>query len=59
MIRAPLQLLHDVRDFIDLQAGDVLMIGSPYDAPLAKVGDHIEINALGFAPISNQLVAPP
>ena len=56
MIRAPLQLLHDVRDFIDLQAGDVLMIGSPFDAPLAKVSDHIEINALGFAPVSNRLV---
>ena len=56
MIRTPWQLLHDVRDFIDLQAGDVLMIGSPFDAPLAKVGDHIEINALGFAPVSNRLV---
>ena len=56
MIRTPSQLLTDVGDFIDLQAGDVLMIGSPFDAPLAKIGDHIEINALGFAPVSNRLV---
>ena len=57
MIRSPAQLLAEVRDFIDLQAGDVLMIGSPFNAPLAKVDDHIAISAPGFASVSNRLVA--
>ena len=57
MIRSPSQLLTDVREFIDLQLGDVLMLGSPFDAPFAKAGDHITITALGFAPVSNTLIA--
>ena len=57
MIRSASQLLTDVREFIDLQPGDVLMLGSPFDAPVAKSGDHITITALGFAPVSNTLIA--
>ena len=57
MIRSPSQLLADVREFIDLQPGDVLMLGSPFDAPLAKAGDHITITAAGFSPVSNTLIA--
>ena len=56
MIRSPSQLLTDVRDFIDLQPGDVLMLGSPFDVPLAKSGDHITITAPGFARVSNTLI---
>ena len=57
MIRSPSQLLADVREFIDLRPGDVLMLGSPFDAPLAKSGDHITISASEFAPVSNTLIA--
>ena len=56
MVRKPAQLVADVAEFIDLQDGDVLMIGSPFDAPLAKAGDVIEISAPGFAPLRQTLV---
>ena len=58
-VRKPAQLLRDVAEFIDLQSGDVLMIGSPFDAPLAKAGDCITISAPNFAPVQNTLVALP
>ena len=58
-VRKPAQLLADVADFIDLQFGDVLMIGSPFNAPLAKAGDLITISAPNFAPVQNTLVALP
>jgi 5-oxopent-3-ene-1,2,5-tricarboxylate decarboxylase / 2-hydroxyhepta-2,4-diene-1,7-dioate isomerase len=61
--RQAAQLLADVREFMDLQTGDVLMLGCDVcdngKRPLASVGDVIEITAPGFAPLVNRLVAAP
>jgi 5-oxopent-3-ene-1,2,5-tricarboxylate decarboxylase / 2-hydroxyhepta-2,4-diene-1,7-dioate isomerase len=57
MVRRAAQLVDDVAGFIDLQDGDVLMIGSPFDVPLACAGDAVEISAPGFAPLCHTLVA--
>jgi 5-oxopent-3-ene-1,2,5-tricarboxylate decarboxylase / 2-hydroxyhepta-2,4-diene-1,7-dioate isomerase len=57
MVRRTAQLVADVADFIDLQDGDVLLLGSPFDAPLAKAGDTVDISAPGFAPLRHALVA--
>lgn len=57
MVRSPAQLLADVAEFIDLQGGDVLLLGSPFDAPLARAGDVVEISAPGFTPLRHTLVA--
>jgi 5-oxopent-3-ene-1,2,5-tricarboxylate decarboxylase / 2-hydroxyhepta-2,4-diene-1,7-dioate isomerase len=57
MVRSAAQLVADVAEFIDLQDGDVLMIGSPFHAPLAQAGDVVEISAPGFAPLRHTLVA--
>jgi 5-oxopent-3-ene-1,2,5-tricarboxylate decarboxylase / 2-hydroxyhepta-2,4-diene-1,7-dioate isomerase len=57
MVRSAAQLVSDVATFIDLQAGDVLMMGSPFHAPLARAGDVVEISAPGFAPLHHTLVA--
>jgi 5-oxopent-3-ene-1,2,5-tricarboxylate decarboxylase / 2-hydroxyhepta-2,4-diene-1,7-dioate isomerase len=57
MVRNAAQLVGDVSEFIALQDGDVLMIGSPFDAPLAHAGDAIEITAPGFAALRHSLVA--
>lgn len=57
LVRKPRRLLSDVADFIDLQTGDVLMIGSPFDAPLAKAGDRMMISAPTFGSVLNTLVA--
>jgi 5-oxopent-3-ene-1,2,5-tricarboxylate decarboxylase / 2-hydroxyhepta-2,4-diene-1,7-dioate isomerase len=56
-VRKAAQLVADVAEFIDLQGGDVLLLGSPFNAPLAKAGDAVEISAPGFAPLRHSLVA--
>jgi 5-oxopent-3-ene-1,2,5-tricarboxylate decarboxylase / 2-hydroxyhepta-2,4-diene-1,7-dioate isomerase len=56
-VRKAAQLVNDVAEFIDLQDGDVLMLGSPFNAPLASAGDTIDISAPGFAPLRHSLVA--
>jgi 5-oxopent-3-ene-1,2,5-tricarboxylate decarboxylase / 2-hydroxyhepta-2,4-diene-1,7-dioate isomerase len=55
-VRKAAQLATDVAEFIDLQSGDVLLLGSPFNAPLAKAGDLVEISAPGFAPLRHSLV---
>ena len=57
MVRSAAQLVNDVAEFIDLQNGDVLMLGSPFAAPLAGAGDTIDISASGFAPLRHTLVS--
>jgi len=48
-------LLADVGEFMTLQPGDVLMVGTDCLAdgtrPRAKAGDKVEISAPGFAPV--------
>ena len=58
--RDALTLLHDVNQFMTLQAGDVLMLGCDAGRPLAKVGDRIDISAPGlpaFGTLSHTLIA--
>ncbi len=50
------KLVTDVGEFVDLQTGDVLMVGSPFDAPLARAGDVVEISAPGFATLRHSVV---
>ncbi|MBE2263864.1 MAG: fumarylacetoacetate hydrolase family protein [Burkholderiaceae bacterium] len=60
LVRGPAELLADVLDFMTLQPGDVLMLGTDCLAdgsrPLARVGDRFEIRAPGFAPLVHTLV---
>jgi 5-oxopent-3-ene-1,2,5-tricarboxylate decarboxylase / 2-hydroxyhepta-2,4-diene-1,7-dioate isomerase len=56
MVRKAAQLAEAVSEFIDMQEGDVLMLGSPFDAPLARAGDTVEISAPGFATLRHTLV---
>jgi 5-oxopent-3-ene-1,2,5-tricarboxylate decarboxylase/2-hydroxyhepta-2,4-diene-1,7-dioate isomerase len=52
-------LLADVGEFMTLQAGDVLMVGTDClddgSRPRAKVGDRVEISAPGFSAVSVQV----
>jgi 5-oxopent-3-ene-1,2,5-tricarboxylate decarboxylase / 2-hydroxyhepta-2,4-diene-1,7-dioate isomerase len=57
MLRGCAQLVEDVAEFIDLQTGDVLMVGSPFNAPLARAGDVVDISAPGFAALRHTVVA--
>ncbi|PUE31862.1 fumarylacetoacetate hydrolase family protein [Limnohabitans sp. Jir72] len=53
------QLLDDVGEFMTLQPGDVLMVGTDCLAdgtrPRAKAGDRVEISAPGFASVTVQV----
>lgn len=60
LVRDAATLLTDVSDFMGLQPGDVLMLGTDCLAdgtrPRAGPGDRIEISAPGFAPLGHTLV---
>jgi 5-oxopent-3-ene-1,2,5-tricarboxylate decarboxylase / 2-hydroxyhepta-2,4-diene-1,7-dioate isomerase len=55
LMRGMPALLADVGEFMTLQPGDVLMVGTDCLAdgthPRAKAGDKVEISAPGFAPV--------
>ncbi|MGY3313843.1 5-oxopent-3-ene-1,2,5-tricarboxylate decarboxylase/2-hydroxyhepta-2,4-diene-1,7-dioate isomerase [Peribacillus simplex] len=50
LIRSISHLIEDVTDFMTLNSGDVLLVGVPENAPLAKADDHIriEIDEIGY-----------
>ena len=60
LVRDAAALLADVGEFMTLQPGDVLMLGSDClddgSRPLASAGDRVEIRAAGFAPLVHTLV---
>lgn len=55
LVRGMPALLADVGEFMTLQPGDVLMVGTDCltdgTRPRAKAGDRVEISAPGFAPV--------
>jgi 5-oxopent-3-ene-1,2,5-tricarboxylate decarboxylase/2-hydroxyhepta-2,4-diene-1,7-dioate isomerase len=59
MMRGIPQLLADVGEFMTLQPGDVLMVGtdclSDGTRPRAKVGDRVEISAPGFSAVTTNV----
>lgn len=61
LVRNATTLLKDVSEFMALQPGDVLMLGTDClesgARPRAKVGDRIEITASGFAALTHTLIA--
>lgn len=56
LVRPLPALLADVGEFMTLQDGDVLMVGTDCltngERPRAKAGDHVELSAPGFASVS-------
>jgi len=56
LVRDTSRLLADVGEFMTLRPGDVLMLGCDAGRPLAKVGDRIDISAVGFGTLSNTLI---
>jgi 5-oxopent-3-ene-1,2,5-tricarboxylate decarboxylase / 2-hydroxyhepta-2,4-diene-1,7-dioate isomerase len=57
MLRSAEKLIRDASEFADFHEGDVLMPGCPFDAPLARAGDVVEISATGFETLRHTLVA--
>ena len=57
LIRPAARLLADVSEFMTLHPGDVLMVGVPAGAPLARAGQRVSISIDGLGPLQNRLVA--
>lgn len=53
LIRSVSELIADVTDFMTLNSGDLLMVGVPEGAPLAKAGDHVRIEIEGIGHLEN------
>jgi 5-oxopent-3-ene-1,2,5-tricarboxylate decarboxylase / 2-hydroxyhepta-2,4-diene-1,7-dioate isomerase len=59
LVRPAAQLLADVEQFMTLQPGDVLMLGTDClddgSRPLMQAGDTVELTAAGFPPVIHTL----
>lgn len=51
------QLIADVSADMTLSAGDVLLVGAPEGAPLARPGDRVRIDVAGLGSLEHSLVA--
>ena len=60
LVRDAPTLIRDVQDFMSLQPGDVLMLGTDSlpdgTRPRAQAGDRVEIGAPGFEPLVHSVV---
>ena len=63
LVRSMPTLLADVGEFMTLQPGDVLMVGTDClpngTRPRARAGDRVEVGAPGFAPVITQVKGQP
>jgi 5-oxopent-3-ene-1,2,5-tricarboxylate decarboxylase/2-hydroxyhepta-2,4-diene-1,7-dioate isomerase len=57
MHRPVARLLADVSEFMTLSPGDVLMLGVPFGAPLARAGQRVHIHIEGVGTLENPLRA--
>jgi 5-oxopent-3-ene-1,2,5-tricarboxylate decarboxylase / 2-hydroxyhepta-2,4-diene-1,7-dioate isomerase len=57
LVRGPARLLADVSEFMTLLPGDVLVLGAPRDAPLARAGDRVRVEFSGIGSLDNPVVA--
>jgi 5-oxopent-3-ene-1,2,5-tricarboxylate decarboxylase / 2-hydroxyhepta-2,4-diene-1,7-dioate isomerase len=57
LVRPIDRLIADISEFLTLQPGDIVLIGEPYDAPLAQTGDRVRVEMDGLPALENQVVA--
>jgi len=57
LVRGIGHLIADVSAFVTLRAGDLLHVGTPEKAPLARAGDRVSIEIEGVGRLENRLVA--
>ncbi len=56
LIRPAARLLAEVTAFMTLEPGDVLHVGVPHGAPLARAGDRVAIEIPGLGRLENHIV---
>jgi len=59
LVRGPAQLLAAVSEFMTLWPGDVLTLGTPRAAPLARAGDRVRVEVAGVGSLDNVIAASP
>jgi 5-oxopent-3-ene-1,2,5-tricarboxylate decarboxylase/2-hydroxyhepta-2,4-diene-1,7-dioate isomerase len=57
LVRPLPMLLADMTAFMTLEPGDIVMLGAPDDAPIARPGDVVTIDVPGLATLTHTLVA--
>lgn len=58
LVRPVESLIADITEFLTLGEGDVLLVGEPPDAPLARAGDRVRVEIAGLAALENPVVWP-
>ncbi len=56
LVRPAARLLAEVSAFMTLEPGDVLHVGVPHGAPLARPGDKVAVEIAGLGRIENHIV---
>lgn len=56
-VRGAARLIADVSEFMTLEAGDILLMGPPEGAPLARIGQSVQIEVPGLGTLHHGLVA--
>ncbi len=56
LVRPVEHLIADITEFLTLRPGDVLLVGEPPDAPLARGGDRVRVEIEGLVPLENPVV---
>jgi 5-oxopent-3-ene-1,2,5-tricarboxylate decarboxylase/2-hydroxyhepta-2,4-diene-1,7-dioate isomerase len=56
LVRPIDRLIADISEFLTLQPGDILLVGEPPDAPLARAGDRVRVEIDGLPAIENEVV---
>lgn len=56
LIRSVEQLFEEVTDFMTLYEGDILLVGVPENAPIAKENDHVKIEIDEVGTLANKII---
>jgi len=56
LVRPIDKLIADISEFLTLQPGDIVLVGEPPDAPLARAGDRVRVEIDGLPAIENEVV---
>ncbi|EFF74449.1 fumarylacetoacetate hydrolase family protein [Achromobacter piechaudii] len=57
LIRPVARLIADVTQFMSFEAGDILLVGAPHDAPRVRAGQRYEIHIQQVGTLANTLAA--
>lgn len=59
LVRPVARLIADVTQFMSFEAGDMLLVGTPYDAPRVRAGQRYDIRISQVGALGNALAAAP